>query len=180
MALINEFRKEITAKLAEQLGVGNFMAVPKLSKIVINIGMAEGKSDKKLWEDMEKQLAAICGQKPVRTRAKKAISGFTLRAGDEIGLMVTLRGARMYDFFEKLVSVVLPRMRDFRGLTSSSFDGKGNYSLGFNEQLVFAEINPAEVTKIKGMQVTIATTAGDDKQARKLLMALGMPFKKEK
>lgn len=179
MDLMNKFKKEIRPRLAEKMGIKNPLQVPALKKIVVSVGMASEREDKKLWEEAEKQLALITGQKPVRTKAKKAISGFKLRAGDEVGLKVTLRKKRMYDFFEKLVKVVLPRMRDFQGLELSAFDGQGNYNIGFSEQMVFPEVNPAEVTKTKGVEVTIVMTTDDDKKAKVVLGALGMPFKKE-
>jgi len=179
MTFYKEFKEKIRKGLAKDMGLSS-LAVPVLKKIVINVGMADAKDNKGLWGQIEEQLTLISGQKPVRTKARKSISGFKLRAGDEVGLMVTLRGKRMYDFIEKLVKVVLPRVRDFRGLKLGAFDGQGNYSLGFSEQLVFAEIDPAKVTKIKGLEVIIVTSAKDDGLAKKLLKAIGMPFEKEK
>jgi len=179
MNLEERYQKEIKQQLKKELKLSCVMAVPEVKKIVVSVGMAEARENKKLWEEIGDQLALVTGQKPVRTRAKKAISGFKLRIGDEIGLMVTLRGKRMYDFLDKLINVSLARVRDFRGVSDKSFDGSGNYNLGFSEQLVFPEINPARVTKVKGVQVTIVMNTRSDKEARALLKKLGMPFNKE-
>jgi large subunit ribosomal protein L5 len=154
------------------------MQLPELKKIVLSIGLGEAIEDAKALEAAEKDLATITGQHPVTTRAKKSISAFKLRAGVPIGMMVTLRGKRMYDFFDKLVNVVLPRFRDFRGVSRDSFDGRGSYSLGIKEQIVFPEIEYDKVDKIRGLEVTIVTTAKNDDEARALLELMGMPFRR--
>ena len=169
---------EVTPQLKAELGYNNIMQLPKLGKIVLSIGLGEATQDPKALEAAEKDLATISGQHPVTTRAKKSISSFKLRAGMPIGMMVTLRGKRMYDFFDKLVNVVLPRFRDFRGLSRDSFDGRGNYSLGMKEQIVFPEIDYDKVDKIRGLEVTIVTTAKNDDEARTLLKLMGMPFRR--
>lgn len=156
----------------------NPMALPRLVKIVLNVGLKEALKDAKLIDEVVAQLALILGQRPVVTRARAAIAGFKLRKGDPIGVMVTIRGKRMHDFYEKLVRVVLPRLRDFHGVSNSSFDGHGNYSLGFSEITVFPEIDAAALGKNFGVEVTIQTSARTDDEARKLLEMLGMPFKK--
>ena len=176
---MTDFKKryqELIPELQKVLGIDNPMALPKILKIVINVGLKEALTDKKAIETMSGQLALITGQKPLVTKAKSSISAFKLRAGDKIGLMVVLRGRRMYDFFEKLVSIVLPRVRDFQGVSRKSFDRQGNYSLGLKEQIVFREIDPATVDKIRGLEVTIVTTAKDSKKGMILLEKLGMPF----
>lgn len=175
MLNIEEKQKE----LKEKLGMKNVQAVPKLSKIVLNMGVKDVLSDKKNLEKASSMLAKISGQKPKVTKAKKAISTFKLREGDEIGLVATLRGKRMYDFFEKLTSIVMPRIRDFRGVSRKSFDGRGNYTLGFPESIVFPEIDPATVDKDQGLEVVIVTTAKDNNEGAALLEVLGMPFVKE-
>lgn len=167
-----------TKELQEKLGIKNMRAVPRLSKIVINMGVKDAISDKKNLEKASLLMARISGQKAKVTRAKKAISTFKLREGDEIGLVVTLRGKRMHDFFEKLTNIVLPRLRDFRGVSGRSFDGRGNYTLGFTESTVFPEIDPATVDKAQGLEIVIVTTARDDKEGYALLGTLGMPFQK--
>jgi large subunit ribosomal protein L5 len=154
------------------------MQLPELEKIVLSIGLGEAIQEAKALEAAAKDLATISGQHPVTTRAKKSISAFKLRAGMPIGLTVTLRGSRMYDFFDKLVNVVLPRFRDFRGVSRDSFDGRGNYSLGIKEQIVFPEIDYDKVDKIRGLEVTIVTTARNDDEARTLLELMGMPFRR--
>ncbi len=175
------FEKEISPKLKETLGVKNFMAIPKVTKIVINSGIGTYvKNHNKDYSNIVDNLAAITGQKPVVTKAKKAISNFKSRQGDVIGVMVTLRGARMYDFLNKLVNVVFPRVRDFRGISPKSFDGHGNYSVGFKEHIVFPEISPDDVIKLHGLQVNISTNAGTDERGLRLLEAIGFPFKKTK
>jgi len=178
MSLKEKFKNTISKELMRELGIKNPMRVPHLKKIVINVGLGEALKDKKVIGEVSKQLAIISGQKPIATRAKRSISTFKLRAGMSIGLKVTLRGQRMYDFFEKLVTIVLMRTRDFRGLTLEGFDGRGNYSLGFSEQIVFPEIDYGNIDKIRGLQVTIVTTAKDKKEAEALLTLLGMPFQK--
>lgn len=172
-------RSEKLLKLKEKLGIQNIHAVPKLSKIVVNMGVKDALSDKKNIEKGALMMSKITGQKAKVMKAKKAISTFKLRQGDEIALMVTLRGKRMYDFYEKLTKIVLPRIRDFRGVGRKSFDGKGNYTLGFAESTVFPEIDPATVDRIQGLEVTIVTTAKDNNQGLVLLEILGMPFVKE-
>ncbi len=155
----------------------NPMAVPKLHKIVINMGVGEATQNAKVLDPAAHELAQITGQKPVITRAKKSIAAFKVREGMPIGAMVTLRGHRMYEFFDRLVNVALPRVRDFRGVSTKSFDGRGNYTLGLHDQLIFPEIDYAKVDKMKGMNVTIVTTAKTDDEARALLRHLGMPFR---
>ncbi len=176
--LQDTFKKEIAEKLQTTLGIKNPMSVPKLSKIVINMGVKDALSDKKNMEKASQVLGQIAGQKPRVMKAKKSISTFKLREGDEIGLVTTLRGERMYDFYEKLVSIVFPRLRDFHGVKRESFDGRGNYTLGFVESAVFPEIDPGKVDKIQGLEITIVTTAKNDREGLALLEALGMPFKK--
>jgi len=170
--------KEVTEALAKALHVKNRMEVPRLRKIVVSCGVGEALADGKVMGKAAHQLAIITGQKPQETRAKRAISTFKLRAGDPIGLKVTLRGKRMYDFFHKLVAIALPRVRDFRGVALSGFDGKGNYTLGLTEQVIFPDLDYGDVDKARGLAVTCVTTAESDDQARKLLEQLGMPFAK--
>lgn len=174
--LATRFNTKIVNDLKKELETKNFLAVPKLSKIVINMGIKDALSDKKNIDNAISVLGQITGQKPKVTRAKKSIATFKLREGDRIGVMVTLRGKRMYDFFEKLVGIVLPRLRDFRGVSIKSFDGRGNYSLGFSESTVFPEIDPSGIEKIQGLEISIVTTARDNKEGESLLRALGMPF----
>jgi len=176
--LDEKYLTEVAPQLKSRLGYNNIMQVPKLEKIVLNIGLGEATQDPKALEAAEKNIATISGQHPVTTRAKKSISAFKLRAGMPIGMMVTLRGKRMYDFFDKLVNVVLPRFRDFRGVSRDSFDGRGSYSLGIKEQIVFPEIDYDKVDKIRGFEVTIVTTAKNDDEARDLLELMGMPFRR--
>ena len=176
--LEEKYLTEVTPQLKAGLGYDNIMQLPKLGKIVLSIGLGEATQDPKALEAAEKDLATISGQHPVTTRAKKSISAFKLRAGMPIGMMVTLRGRRMYDFFDKLVNVVLPRFRDFRGVSRDSFDGRGNYSLGMKEQIAFPEIDYDKVDKIRGLEVTIVTTAKNDDEARTLLELMGMPFRR--
>jgi len=170
--------EEKQKQLKEKLGIKNVHAVPRLSKIVLNMGVRDVLSDKKNLEKAGSMLSKISGQKPKVTKAKKAISTFKLREGDEIGLVVTLRGKRMYDFFEKLVNIVLPRIRDFHGVSRKSFDGRGNYTLGFEESAVFPEIDPATIDKAQGLEIAIVTTAKDNNEGTALLEVLGMPFVK--
>jgi large subunit ribosomal protein L5 len=169
---------EVVPQLKAGLGYDNVMQLPRLKKIVLSIGLGEATQEPKVLEAAEKDLATISGQHPVTTRAKKSISAFKLRTGVPIGMIVTLRGARMYDFLDKLVNVVLPRFRDFRGVSRDSFDGRGNYSLGMKEQIVFPEIDYDKVDKIRGLEVTIVTTAKTDDEARSLLELMGMPFRR--
>jgi large subunit ribosomal protein L5 len=176
--LEEKYSTELAPQLKARLGYDNVMQLPKLKKIVLSIGLGEAIQEAKALEAAEKDLGTISGQHPVTTRAKKSISAFKLRAGVPIGMMVTLRGKRMYDFFDKLVNVVLPRFRDFRGVSRDSFDGRGSYSLGIKEQIVFPEIDYDKVDKIRGLEVTIVTTAKNDDEARSLLELMGMPFRR--
>ena len=175
--LKERFDKEVAPALMKEFGLKNPMAVPRVHKIVVNMGLGEATQNVKVIDPMAHDLGAISGQKPVVTKAKKSIAAFKVRAGMPIGAMVTLRGERMYEFLDRLVNVTLPRVRDFRGVSTKSFDGRGNYTLGLKDQLVFPEIDYAKVDKLKGMNITIVTTAGDDNQARALLRHLGMPFR---
>jgi large subunit ribosomal protein L5 len=177
--LIEKYRKETVPELMAEFGYTSVMQVPKLKKIVLNMGLGEAIQNPKALEAAEKDLVAIAGQHPVITRAKKPISAFKLRQGLPIGIMVTLRGQRMYEFFDKLVNIVLPRIRDFQGVPRDSFDGHGNYTMGMKEQVVFPEIDYDKVDKIRGFQIVIATTAKTDEEGRKLLSAMGMPFVRE-
>ena len=176
--LKEKYIKEVAPALFAKFGYTSSMQTPKLEKVVINIGVGDATQNSKLLEDSVKELTQIAGQKPVITKAKKSIAAFKLREGVAIGCKVTLRGERMYQFFDKLVSISLPRVRDFRGLSKDSFDGRGNYTLGVKEQLIFPEINYDKVFKIRGMDIVIVTTAKTDKEGRELLTLLGMPFRK--
>jgi len=178
MALREKFEKEIVPQLMKELKIKNALAVPRLVKVVVNVGLKEALEDKTVLDKVSENLALITGQKPKICRARKSIAGFKLREGDPIGLMVTLRRKRMYDFLEKLFNVALPRTKDFQGLPVDSFDGQGNYSLGVEEQIIFPEIDPAKVEKIHGLQVTIVTNTKNDQKAKRLLELLGLPFKK--
>lgn len=183
MANINlktRYKEEIIPKLKEKFGYTNPYEVPKLEKIIINMGMGEASQNVKILDAGVKELTAIVGQKPVVTRAKKSIATFKIRTGMPVGAMVTLRGQRMYDFYQKLVCVALPRIRDFRGVSPKSFDGRGNYALGIKEQIIFPEIHYDDIDAVRGMNVCIITTARTDEEARELLDQLGMPFKKQK
>ncbi len=175
--LKQRFQKEVAPALMKELEVSNPMAVPRLHKIVINMGVGEATQNAKVLDPAVNELGQITGQKPVVTRARKSIAAFKVRENMPIGAMVTLRGDRMYEFFDRLVNVALPRVRDFRGVSTKSFDGRGNYTIGLRDQLIFPEIDYAKVEKLKGMNVTIVTTAHDDNQARTLLRHLGMPFR---
>lgn len=177
--LQERYKGEIGKKLQEKLKIKNPMALPRLKKIVVNVGVKDAVADKKNIERMEKALAQITGQKPKTTRAKKAIATFKLRQGDAIGLVVTLRGKRMYGFFDKIVKIVLPRIKDFRGVSRKSFDGHGNYTLGFHEYSVFPEIDPASVERLQGLEIIFVTTALDNQTGLALFESLGMPFAKE-
>jgi large subunit ribosomal protein L5 len=177
--LKERYKKEITPILMERQGYKNIMQVPRLEKIVLNIGLGEAITNAKALEAGEADLAAIAGQHPVITRSKRSISAFRLRSGMAIGVKVTLRGQRMWDFFEKLVTITLPRVREFQGISRNSFDGRGNYTLGFKEQIVFPEIEFDKVDKLRGLEVVIVTTANTDEEGRSLLELLGMPFVKE-
>lgn len=177
--LRERYQREVVPALRERYGYRNVMQVPHLEKVILNIGVGEAIQDAKALEGAEADLVAISGQHPVTTRAKRSIAAFRLRQGMPVGLKVTLRGRRMYDFFEKLVNIALPRMREFRGVSLDSFDGRGNYSLGIREQTVFAEIDYSKIDKLRGLEVAIITTAGTDDEGRHLLELLGMPFSKE-
>ena len=170
--------KEITPALMSKFNYKSVMQAPKLEKIVINMGVGDAVQNAKALDKAVEELTLITGQKPVITRAKKSIAGFRLREGMPIGAKVTLRGERMYEFFDKLVSVSLPRVRDFRGISKKSFDGRGNYTLGVKEQLIFPEIDYDKVSKVRGMDIVIVTTANTDEEARELLTQFGMPFQK--
>jgi len=175
--LKEKFQKEVAPVLMKEFELKNPMAVPRLHKIVLNMGLGEATQNAKVLDPAVNELGQIAGQKPVITRAKKSIAAFKVREGMPIGAMVTLRGDRMYEFFDRLVNVALPRVRDFRGVSTKSFDGRGNFTLGLRDQLIFPEIDYAKVDRMKGMNVTIVTTAGDDNQARALLKHMGMPFR---
>lgn len=173
-----KYNEEIVPSLEKQFNYANIMQVPRLDKIVINMGVGDGVSNSKLLDAAVADLEIITGQKPVITKAKKAIAGFKLRAGQGIGCKVTLRGESMYNFLDKLVSITLPRVRDFRGISAKSFDGRGNYTLGLNEQLIFSEIEFDNVVKVRGMDIVFVTTAKTNEEALSLLKGFGMPFKK--
>jgi large subunit ribosomal protein L5 len=175
--LKSRFKGEVAPALMKEFDLKNPMAVPHLHKIVVNMGVGEATQNAKILDPAVNELGQVTGQKPVTTRAKKSIAAFKVREGQAIGAMVTLRGDRMYEFFDRLVNVALPRVRDFRGVSTKSFDGRGNYTLGLHDQLIFPEIDYAKVDKTKGMNVTIVTTARNDDQARALLKHLGMPFR---
>ena len=175
--LKERYQKEVAPALAKEFNIQNPMAIPRLEKIVINMGMGEAVSNARLLDTATDELAAISGQKPVVTKAKKSIAAFKLRQGMSIGVMVTLRGDRMYEFLDRFVSIALPRVRDFRGVSPKAFDGRGNYTLGIRDQLIFPEIDFNKVDKARGMNISIVTTARNDEQARSLLRGLGMPFR---
>ena len=177
--LKERYKKEVARTMMERQGYTNVMQVPRLEKIVLNIGLGEALTNAKALEAGEADLTAISGQHPVITRSKRSISAFKLRVGNAIGVKVTLRGARMWDFMEKLVSITLPRVREFQGVPRNAFDGRGNYTLGFKEQIVFPEIEFDKVDKVRGLEVVIVTTAKTDEEGRNLLELLGMPFVKE-
>jgi large subunit ribosomal protein L5 len=177
--LRTQFEKEILPALAAKLGRTNRLALPRVSKIVVSMGVGSAISDKKHMEEATGALAEITGQKPLRCKSRKSIANFRLREGLEVGCKVTLRGARMYEFLDRLISLALPRVRDFRGLNPKAFDGHGNYSLGLNEQLVFPELNPDKYTRVQGMNITICSTGGSDDESRELLRFFGMPFQRD-
>ena len=178
MARLKErYQREIAPSLAKEFGIKNPMAVPRLDKIVVNMGMGEAIANAKVLDTAVEELKAVAGQKPVITKAKRSIASFKLRQRMPIGVMVTLRGERMYEFFDRLVSIALPRVRDFRGVSPKAFDGRGNYTIGIREQLIFPEIDFNKVDKLRGMNISIVTTARNDDQARSLLKGLGMPFR---
>ena len=172
------YNEKLKGQIQKELGFGNIMQVPRLDKIVLNVGLGEALQNGKLIESSVEQLRVITGQMPVVTKAKKSIANFKLREGVPIGVMVTLRGNRMYQFFERLVSFALPRERDFKGLSKKSFDGRGNYSIGLKEQLIFPEIEYDKIEKIQGMNITICTTARTDEEGRCLLTQMGLPLRK--
>ena len=176
--LKQRYKDEVVGKLQKEFGIDNVMAVPKIEKISVNMGVGEAISNIKILDDAVEELAALAGQRPVITRAQKSIAAFKLRQGMPIGARVTLRGARMWEFLDRLISVALPRVRDFRGISTKSFDGRGNYTLGVRDQLIFPEIDYNKVEKTKGMNITIVTTAGNDERALFLLRELGMPFQR--
>ena len=175
--LQEKYRQEVLPALQKEFGFTNVMQVPALHKVVINIGMGEAIQNAKAMDNAVRDLADITGQRPVVTRAKRSVAAFKLREGMPIGCMVTLRGRHMYDFLDKLINVALPRLRDFQGISGDAFDGRGNYTLGIREQLVFPEINYDKIDKVRGMEITVVTTARTDEQGRRLLSMLGMPFK---
>ncbi|HMS78618.1 MAG TPA: 50S ribosomal protein L5 [Burkholderiaceae bacterium] len=171
------YREKIVADLMKQFGYASVMEVPRITKITLNMGVGEAVADKKLLENASGDLIKIAGQKPVTTKAKKAIAGFKIRAGYPIGCMVTLRGERMYEFLDRLVTVALPRVRDFRGISGKAFDGRGNYNLGVKEQIIFPEIEYDKVDKVRGLNISITTTAKTDEEAKALLTAFRFPFR---
>ncbi len=175
--LKEKYQKEVAPAIAKEFGIKNPMAIPRVQKIVLNMGMGEAIANAKILDTATDELRTITGQKPVVTKAKKSIASFKLRQGMPIGVMVTLRGDRMYEFLDRFVSIALPRVRDFRGVSPKAFDGRGNYTIGVREQLIFPEIDFNKVDKLRGMNISIITTARNDEQARALLKGLGMPFR---
>jgi len=173
------YEQEVLPQLKQELALANVMEVPRLEKIVVNMGVGRATQQKSLLEGAVRDLTQITGQKPLITKAKKSIAGFKLREGNEIGAKVTLRSARMWEFYDRLVSIVIPRIRDFRGMSPTQFDGRGNYTFGLTEQLVFPEIDYDNIDTVRGMDITIVTTARTDDQARALLRALGFPFRRD-
>ena len=176
--LKEKYQNEVVGKLTEQFGYENVHEVPKLTKIVINVGLGEAKDNQNLLNAAKDELALITGQRPIELKAKKSVANFKLREGQAIGTKVTLRREKMYDFLDKLISISLPRVRDFRGINPNSFDGRGNYSLGIKEQLIFPEIKYDDVDFLHGMDITVVTTAKTDEEAKAFLQLMGMPFKK--
>ena len=175
--LREKFTKEIAPALSKELGLTNPMAVPRVHKVVVNMGVGEATQNTKMLDPLVRDLGEITGQKPVVTKAKKSIAAFKVREGMSIGAMVTLRGDHMYEFLDRLINIALPRVRDFRGVSTKSFDGRGNYTLGLKDQLIFPEIDYAKVEKTKGMNISITTTARTDEEGRALLKQMGMPFR---
>jgi large subunit ribosomal protein L5 len=175
--LKEKYQKEVVAALTKEFGYGNVMAVPRITKVVVNMGLGEATSNAKLVDTGADELARITGQKPVTRRAKKSIAAFKVRKGMPIGTMVTLRGERMWEFLDRLMNIALPRVRDFKGVSPRGFDGRGNYTLGLRDQLLFPEIDYMKVDKARGMNVSVVTTAKTDQEARKLLQFIGMPFR---
>lgn len=178
-SLKERYKKEIVPALQKELGLDNVMQVPRLQKIVLNIGIGKSQGDAKVLDAAVEDLTTITGQKPVVTKARKSIANFKLREGVAIGVKVTLRGDRMWSFYDRLVNVALPRVRDFRGISANAFDGRGNYTMGFSEQLIFPEIQYDNIEQVRGLEVTIVTSARSDDEGRQLLKLMGMPFKKE-
>lgn len=177
--LLERYRTSVKGALHQEFGYTNVMQIPRLEKVVLNVGLGETKTNPRAMESVTRDLSLITGQKPVVTRAKRSISGFKLREGDPIGVAVTLRGNRMYEFMDRLVNASLPRIRDFRGVSRRAFDGRGNYSLGIREQVIFPEIDYGQIDRIRSLQVSIVTTAGTDREAMRLLDLMGMPFTRE-
>jgi len=177
--LKDRYRGEVAPQMLEQLGYHNLMEVPRVQKVVVNIGLGEALENVKALDAASRDLATITGQRPIITRARKSIAAFKLREGNPIGAKVTLRGNRMYDFLDRLFNVTLPRQRDFRGLSPDSFDGRGNYTLALREQLVWPEIDYDSIDKVRGMEITIVTSAQTDEESRQLLLLLGMPFRRQ-
>ena len=175
--LKERYRSEIAPALHKEFNFSNVMQIPRVEKVVINVGMGEAIAEVKRIDNAVRDLTEITGQKPVVTKAKRSVASFKLRQGMSIGVMVTLRGERMWDFLDKLVNVALPRQRDFQGISPDSFDGRGNYTLGIREQLVFPEVDYDKIDKVRGMEITIVTTARNDEEGRRLLRMLGMPFR---
>jgi len=178
MALMQKYQEDIVPALIEEFGYSSPMQVPRLQKVVVNVGMGEALTNAKSLEFASRDLSQLTGQRPIITRARKSIASFKLREGNPIGVKVTLRGQRMYDFLERLMRVALPRTRDFRGVSPNAFDGHGNYTLGLREQLIFPEIDYDSIDKIRGLEVSIVTTAETDEEGRRLLTLMGMPFKR--
>jgi large subunit ribosomal protein L5 len=176
--LAERYKDEVAPALSKQFGYGSPMAVPRLAKVVVNMGVGDAVSDVKILDQAVEELGVITGQRPAVTRARKSIANFKLREGMPIGCCVTLRGTRMFEFLERLLNLALPRVRDFRGVSPKAFDGRGNYTLGIREHLIFPEVNMAKVQRVKGMNVCIVTTARTDEEARALLEMMGMPFRK--
>lgn len=176
--LKEQFKNEVVAKLTEQFGYANVMQMPKITKVTLNMGVGEATSDKKLIDFATADMEKLSGQKPVVTKARKSVAGFKVREGWPIGVKVTLRGERMWEFLDRLVNIAIPRIRDFRGLNPKSFDGRGNYSMGVREQIIFPEIEYDKIDRIRGLDITITTTANTDEEGRALLSALSFPFKK--
>ena len=176
--LLEYYRKDVVPLLQKELGRDNIHSLPKLEKVIVSMGVGKSIQDRKILEEAVDHLTQLTGQKPQITRARKSISAFRLREGMEVGCRVTLRGRRMYEFLDRLINLALPRVRDFRGVNPKSFDGRGNYSLGLNEQLVFPEVDPDKVKHVQGMNITIVTTTNSNDEARLLLREMGMPFRK--
>ena len=177
--LLEKYRNDVIPALAERFGYSNRLSIPKVEKIVVSMGMGKAHEEKGKLEKAREQLALIAGQNPIVTKARMSVSNFKLREGMDVGLKVTLRGSRMYEFFDRMISLAIPRVKDFRGLNASSFDGRGNYNMGFTEQSIFPEIDSAAVTFMQGMNVAIQTSADNDEEARELLTLMGMPFRKD-